>query len=122
MSCKMFSFMQRGHKYILRLSSRTKDISTCGPLTSNILTDYVPSAISSNQEESDLWRNAEEKIFQRSFLLRSTNRLFSCSRVSLLATSLRVGIFLGLFFDPEDWDHVFLRNVRCISKDHMVLQ
>jgi hypothetical protein len=31
--------------------------------------------------------------------------------IALLATCFHAGIFLGLFFDPEDGGDLFLRNV-----------
>jgi hypothetical protein len=30
--------------------------------------------------------------------------------IALLATRFQVGFFLGLFFDPENGNHMFLRN------------
>jgi hypothetical protein len=44
----------------------------------------------------------------------------SCTAV-LLGTWFHAGFLFGLFFDPEDWDDMFLRNVGWLSTDYMAV-
>jgi hypothetical protein len=42
-------------------------------------------------------------------------------RVSQARNQREVGLFLGLFFDPEKWGDFFLRNNCCLSTDYAAL-
>jgi hypothetical protein len=45
------------------------------------------------------------------FKLSQKIELFIISEVALLATCFHAGFLLGLFFNPEDKDDMFLRNL-----------
>jgi hypothetical protein len=43
------------------------------------------------------------------------------SFLALLATCFHAGLLLRIFFDPEDEDDIFLRNIGCFSTEYMAL-
>jgi hypothetical protein len=51
----------------------------------------------------------------------SLQREWRSNLTALLAACFHAESFLGLFFYPEDEGEMFLRNVNCLSKDHMAL-
>jgi hypothetical protein len=42
-------------------------------------------------------------------------------KAELLATCFRAGFSFGLFFDPEDGDDIFIRNVGWLLTDYRML-
>jgi hypothetical protein len=43
------------------------------------------------------------------------------NRALFAATRFQASFFLGLYFDTEDGDDMFLRNIRWLSTDYIVL-